>query len=57
MTTHEEFSLLLEQIRDRAEAIQETNETSLDRDNVEFGLEAIENYCASIRGLVYEEKG
>lgn len=57
MTTHEEVNLLLEQIQDRAESIQEVNESGLCRDNVEFGLEAIESYCASIRGLVYEEKG
>ena len=57
MTNKEEFNLLLEDIRNRVDAIQQCNEITLHRDNVEFGLQAIESYCASIRGLVYEENG
>lgn len=57
MAARDEFNMLLEDIRNRADAIQQTNKVSLDRDNVEFGLEMIENYVARIRGIVYEETG
>jgi len=57
MTTHEEFNLLLDNIRSRCDVIQQVNETSLDRENAEFGLEAMEGYIADIRGLIYEENG
>jgi hypothetical protein len=57
MTNREEFNNLLDWISNRAQEIKHQNQTSLDRDNVEFGLEKMEGYIADIRGITYEETG
>ncbi len=49
-----EFDRLLDDIHDRAVAIKQSNETTINRDNVEFGLEMIENYCARLQQLMDE---
>ncbi len=57
MNDHEEFNNLLDWISNRAQEIKFQNQTSLDRANVEFGLEKLEGYIADIRGITYEENG